>query len=113
MTRTEANKGALTYLCEAQKDVSILYSEADISLNFEYLHDAYWYYDATDKNVFWTYEEESLNGVPLDYEFSYEVNHIEYEGVDYTMLDVDDGCGSRHLKLVFSEAKRIMQLVEM
>lgn len=79
------------------------------TISFELVQGVQWHFDRNERGrggiVYSETSEEDFDIDNADYNF--EVNWIEYEDENYLHVDADDGCGNRHIQLVFLKSEQV------
>lgn len=75
---------------------------------FELIQGIEWYFDRDQRGCGYIGYTEKPSTLDQDNpEYGFEVNWVEYEDENYIHVDADDGCGNRHIQLVFLKSEEI------
>lgn len=74
--------------------------------DFELISGVVWSLNGEQDEVEWE-DKEDYNPDQEYFEYGYEVNYVEYEDDFCIHFVCDDGCGNRHLNVVFLKSDQI------
>lgn len=105
---------AYAYACavKAHQDFAHKFSSVGgATIAFELIQGVFWHFDRDQRGRGYIGYSEISNS-DLDIEnpnYGFEVNWIEYEDEKYLHVDADDGCGNRHIQLVFLKSEEVKE----
>lgn len=77
------------------------------TIDFELIQGVRWHLQGENRNGYIGYTENPEITDPEDFDYGYEVNWVVHQDDNCIHVDADDGCGNRHLQLVFLKSEEI------
>lgn len=114
MTAVNKVNLAYAYACavKAHQDFAEKHSSVEgATIEFELIQGVQWHFDRyPNGRGDIGYSETSSNDLDIENpNYGFEVNWIEYEDENYLHVDADDGCGNRHIQLVFLKSEEVKE----
>lgn len=109
MTAVNKVNLAYAYACavKAHQDFAEKHSSVEgATMDFELIHGVRWCLQGND---YVAYTKNPKQKDPDNFDYGLEVNWIEYEDEKYLHVDADDGCGNRHIQLVFLKSEEVKE----